>query len=96
MRYAYGLSAFVHSEMPKREWLFGSPRKQYSYPKTSQAVEHSDPLKSTPGSHSQLVSDSVMWLLAFWHLCSQSALRHCIYVASAFQYLELITVLDYS
>jgi len=32
---------------------------EISYAKTSQAFEHFNPLKSSPGSHSQSVSDSV-------------------------------------
>ena len=34
-------------------------RSAISYQKTAQAFKHSDPLKSSPGSYSQSVSDSV-------------------------------------
>jgi len=76
-------------------------------PIVTKQVEHPNPFKGSPGSHSQLVGCSVgitscCYLLAsqvaaiFWHLHSRSALHHCIYIASAPQYFELISVLDYS
>ena len=45
----------------------------------------SDPLKSSPGSHSLLVSDSVGTTVAarFWRFCSRSALRRLIYIAAS-------------
>ena len=50
--------------------------------KTSQAFEHSNPLKSSPGSHSQLVSDSVgitrnFLLLVFLILVSLASSHLC-------------------
>ena len=62
----------------------------YFISKIQPGLRRSDPLKSSPGSHSLLVSDSVgttssCSLLAFH---SQSASHHLVYVASASQYLS--------
>jgi len=32
----------------------------------------------------------------FWHFCSQSASRCCVYIGSTPQYLKIVTLLDYS
>jgi len=58
-----------------------------SYLKTSLTFEHSNPLKSSPGSHSQSVSGS-MGIMSSWCFRFRSALCHCIYVASASRYLS--------
>jgi len=65
----------------------------YLHVKTSWAFEHSDQLKSSPGSHSRC---SVCITSRFWYFCSQSASCHYVYVASASRYPELVTVLDCS
>ena len=48
--------------------------------KKSQAFEHSDPLKFSPGSHSLSASCSVgIWVTAcFWHFCSHPLCLHCL------------------
>jgi len=56
-----------------------------SYLKTSLTFEHSNPLKSSPGSHSQSVSGSVGTMqvsVQFWWFHSRSASHRHIYVAS--------------
>ena len=63
-----------------------SNKSDISYLQPQLGLEHSDPLKSSPGSHSQLVSFSVGIMSScshFWHFCSQSALCRCVYIASA-------------
>ena len=58
---AYRFSGSITSCIPglSGQILHHSLKSDISYLKTSQAFEHSDPLKSSPGSHSQLVSGSV-------------------------------------
>jgi len=68
------------------------------YLKSSWAFKHSNPLKGSPGSHSQLASSSVDIMSSCSMLTislSVSLARH-IYIASASQYLKLVTMLDYS
>ena len=70
----------------------------YFIPKNQPGLRCSNPFKSSPGSHSLLVSDSV-GMARFWHIRSRSASHHCIYVRLPLLlsiYLKLITVLDYS
>ena len=64
----------------KQVWYFIS--------KNQPGLWRSNPLKSSPGSHSLLVSDSVASRVAarFWHFRSQSASIHRVYIASASQY----------
>ena len=57
--------------------------------KTSQAIEHFNPFKGSPGSHSQSVSCSV------GIYSSRLLLAFHIFVASAPRYLALIMLLDY-
>ena len=58
--------------------------------KTSWAFKHSNPLKSSPGSHSQSVSNS--WVATrFWCFCFWPTSCRCIYIASASWYLKLVT-----
>ena len=68
------------------------------YLKSSWAFKHSNPLKGSPGSHSQLASDSVdiMSSCSLLTFSLSVSLGRCVYIASASQYLKLVTVLDYS
>ena len=71
---------------------FTANKSDISYLKTSQAFEHSNPLKNSLGSHSQLVGGSVdimssCSLLAFPLFRWPLLLGIC---------LERVTVLDYS
>jgi len=66
--------------------------------KASHAFEHSDPLSSSTGSHSQLVSDSVCITSSFSLLAFLLSVSLCV-VTSALPlllgiYLELATILD--
>jgi len=68
-----------------------------SYLKTSRAFKHSDPLKGSPGSHSQLVSSSVgimssRLLLTFLVSIGLVSLHR--YLCFSASISKLVTVLD--
>ena len=77
-----------------------STMSDISYLKNSWAFEHSIPLKGSPGSNSQLVSNSVgitssCSLLAFLLLVSFVS-SHLHYLCFSVSISKLVTVLDYS
>jgi len=70
----------------------------YFISKNQPGLRHSDPLKSSPGSHSLLVSNSVV-AACFFCLHSRSASCRRVYIKLPLLlsiHLKLVTALDYS
>ena len=79
--------------------MWGEYKPDTSYQKIQPGLQTFWPtqeLSQQPFSVGGLVGITNSWAAHFWNFCSQSASSHCIYTASASQYLKLVTLLDYS